>query len=286
MRANGQREPPRHRLLHDRRGRPGRRRRGGTVGLYHLAWEVPTLDELDEARDRLAAAGALVGCSDHGRQQEPLREGSRRPRVRGDVARARRSLGRGGARSDHPTARPRRRGGASGHGGSGVTARFDPDQPPHRRRGGARRGSPEHRRTAQLAPGRAASVGAPAVRGRSGWPAPRCARPSRASSSLGVIERRGNRAYVAEHLPELQPRAATSARSASARLFEVRRLVEVPDRRAGRGAGHRRAAGRDRRLAAAVPPDHDPRRVPLPRPRVPLGRRPRASTTRCWPRST
>lgn len=37
-----------------------------TVGLYHLAWEVATLDELVEMRDRLLAAGALVGQSDHG----------------------------------------------------------------------------------------------------------------------------------------------------------------------------------------------------------------------------
>jgi catechol-2,3-dioxygenase len=37
-----------------------------TVGLYHVAWEVPTLAELEELRDRLAAAGALVGASDHG----------------------------------------------------------------------------------------------------------------------------------------------------------------------------------------------------------------------------
>ena len=37
-----------------------------TVGLYHLAWEVATLEELAEMRDRLAAAGALVGASDHG----------------------------------------------------------------------------------------------------------------------------------------------------------------------------------------------------------------------------
>jgi catechol-2,3-dioxygenase len=37
-----------------------------TVGMYHLAWEVPTLDELVEMRARLAAAGALVGASDHG----------------------------------------------------------------------------------------------------------------------------------------------------------------------------------------------------------------------------
>ncbi|MGN9776456.1 VOC family protein [Micromonospora sp. H33] len=37
-----------------------------TVGLYHLAWEVDTLDELAATAQRLAAAGALVGTSDHG----------------------------------------------------------------------------------------------------------------------------------------------------------------------------------------------------------------------------
>ncbi len=36
-----------------------------TVGLYHLAWEVATLDELAAMRERLAEAGALVGASDH-----------------------------------------------------------------------------------------------------------------------------------------------------------------------------------------------------------------------------
>ena len=35
------------------------------VGLYHLAWEVGTLAELDEIRARLAGRGALVGASDH-----------------------------------------------------------------------------------------------------------------------------------------------------------------------------------------------------------------------------
>ena len=35
------------------------------VGLYHLAWEVGTLAELDEVRGRLADRGALVGASDH-----------------------------------------------------------------------------------------------------------------------------------------------------------------------------------------------------------------------------
>ncbi len=36
------------------------------VGLYHLAWEVPTLDDLEAHRVKLAAAGALHGASDHG----------------------------------------------------------------------------------------------------------------------------------------------------------------------------------------------------------------------------
>jgi len=38
----------------------------GSVGLYHLAWEVPTITDLAAARDVLAAAGALGGASDHG----------------------------------------------------------------------------------------------------------------------------------------------------------------------------------------------------------------------------
>jgi catechol-2,3-dioxygenase len=37
-----------------------------TVGMYHLAWEVPTLAELAAMRDRLREVGALVGASDHG----------------------------------------------------------------------------------------------------------------------------------------------------------------------------------------------------------------------------
>ncbi|MFI9385248.1 VOC family protein [Kutzneria sp. NPDC052558] len=37
-----------------------------TVGLYHLAWSVTTLTDLAEHADRLRAAGALVGASDHG----------------------------------------------------------------------------------------------------------------------------------------------------------------------------------------------------------------------------
>ncbi|MHB1488231.1 MAG: VOC family protein [Acidimicrobiales bacterium] len=37
-----------------------------TVGLYHLAWEVDTLAELERLAKLLTAQGALVGASDHG----------------------------------------------------------------------------------------------------------------------------------------------------------------------------------------------------------------------------
>ncbi|MEY2425320.1 MAG: hypothetical protein QOI61_892 [Actinomycetota bacterium] len=37
----------------------------GTVGLYHLAWEVDTLDELARLADELSRRGALSGASDH-----------------------------------------------------------------------------------------------------------------------------------------------------------------------------------------------------------------------------
>jgi catechol-2,3-dioxygenase len=36
-----------------------------TVGLYHLAWEVDTLHDLETLAAKLADAGALVGSSDH-----------------------------------------------------------------------------------------------------------------------------------------------------------------------------------------------------------------------------
>jgi len=36
------------------------------VGLYHLAWEVDTLAEMERLAARLSEAGALAGSSDHG----------------------------------------------------------------------------------------------------------------------------------------------------------------------------------------------------------------------------
>ena len=38
----------------------------GSTGLYHLAWEVPTIEALADAATELQKAGALGGASDHG----------------------------------------------------------------------------------------------------------------------------------------------------------------------------------------------------------------------------
>ncbi len=38
----------------------------GSVGLYHLAWEVPTIDDLAAAAGVLSTEGALAGMSEHG----------------------------------------------------------------------------------------------------------------------------------------------------------------------------------------------------------------------------
>ncbi|MDP8911095.1 MAG: VOC family protein [Actinomycetota bacterium] len=38
----------------------------GSTGLYHLAWQVPTIEDLAHAAGTLSQFGALVGASDHG----------------------------------------------------------------------------------------------------------------------------------------------------------------------------------------------------------------------------
>jgi catechol-2,3-dioxygenase len=40
--------------------------RPGATGLYHLAWQVETIDELVEAAVLLSQEGSLAGMSDHG----------------------------------------------------------------------------------------------------------------------------------------------------------------------------------------------------------------------------
>ena len=41
-------------------------KRRGAIGLYHLAWQVDTIDELEQARATLVNAGAHSGESSHG----------------------------------------------------------------------------------------------------------------------------------------------------------------------------------------------------------------------------
>ena len=47
-------------------GTAGGPKRRGAIGLYHLAWQVDTVDELVDARRVLIGAGAYTGESSHG----------------------------------------------------------------------------------------------------------------------------------------------------------------------------------------------------------------------------
>jgi catechol-2,3-dioxygenase len=47
-------------------GAPGGPKRRGAIGLYHLAWQLDTIDELADARRSLLDAGAFTGESSHG----------------------------------------------------------------------------------------------------------------------------------------------------------------------------------------------------------------------------
>ncbi|BAN04543.1 FadR/GntR family transcriptional regulator [Ilumatobacter coccineus] len=46
--------------------------------------------------------------------------------------------------------------------------------------------------------------------------------------SMGVVERRGNRSYVAEHLPDVVVEPNGDGKSFVAELFETRRVLELP----------------------------------------------------------
>ena len=47
-------------------GTAGGPKRRGAIGLYHLAWQLDTIDELAAARQALLEAGAYTGESSHG----------------------------------------------------------------------------------------------------------------------------------------------------------------------------------------------------------------------------
>ena len=59
----------------------------GSTGLYHLAWEVPQIEDLAAAAGVLSEAGALGGASDHGATkslygQDPVFNSVRDPAAR------------------------------------------------------------------------------------------------------------------------------------------------------------------------------------------------------------
>ena len=106
-----------------------RRRRGpaspagrGAVGLYHLAWEVDTLDELNRLAGVLQAKGALVGAPTTARPRRCTRR-TRRHRVRGELAGAGRPAGPAarGAHGPLDLAAEIARYGADTRGGMGVS---------------------------------------------------------------------------------------------------------------------------------------------------------------------
>ena len=69
------------------------RPRGG-LGLYHLAWQVDTIEELEQARQTLAELDALTGESSHGATKSVYAARPRRQRVRGHVDAPPRRVGR------------------------------------------------------------------------------------------------------------------------------------------------------------------------------------------------
>ena len=46
--------------------------------------------------------------------------------------------------------------------------------------------------------------------------------------SIGVVERRGNRAYIVEHLPDVVVAPSGDTKRFVAELFETRRVLEIP----------------------------------------------------------
>lgn len=73
--------------------------------------------------------------------------------------------------------------------------------------------------------------------------------------SMGVVERRGNRSYVVEHLPDVNFEAVDGRKHFVRQLFETRRLLELP--MIGLAAERATAEQREeiRQLAARFRPD-------------------------------
>ena len=246
---------------------PTQRRPGGAPSACTtIAWEVPTLDELAEMRDRPRAGRRPRRRQRSRRQQEPVRQDP------------------DGLEFEVMWLVPPERWGDEEHEAIIRPLDLDADRMPLRRRRGssvtARPGfSPIERRTVaeqirdrmlagsirtgDLAPGERRCRPNGCCARSSASPAPRCVRPCRVLVSSGVLERRGNRAYVSEHLPGIDLARSAGDEAQGHRPSAVR---DPP----GDRAADRRARGR-----SGPPMPSAPRSRPWPR-----GSRP------AWPSTT
>ena len=87
-------------------GEDAHRPPSGSVGLYHLAWEVWTIDELAAAAAALSAMRALTGASDHGAIKSVYGRDPDGIEFEIDLGRAPALLGRLRQARDGPSARP------------------------------------------------------------------------------------------------------------------------------------------------------------------------------------
>ena len=199
-----------------------RRRRPHSPGLYHLAWQVDTIDDLAAVRPRAQPAGALVGESDHGVMQEPVRQRPGRHRVRGHVAGAGGSLGRlrrQDADGPDSTSTPRSR---AGQRSTPPTGRI------------AQRPSRRAQRALEVGVGELVAVGRAARSGRTRWPARRAARRPvrRPSSSFGPNAGTGRNVGRCSTSPSVSANSALVTGSGAVRLTATRHLArqQVDDR--------------------------------------------------------
>ena len=260
--------------------------------MYHIAWAVNDLDELEAMRQKLAAAGALGGASDHGVNKslyaldpdglefevtwvvpphlwgDEEHEAIIRPLdLAGDADRFAPQLEADAAwhdtdATDHVGRRPLRAPRAP------HAARRDP-------RPAARVIDNGELRPGQVLPAERTlcaefNVARTSVR-----------EAIQSLVSLGYLERRGNRAYVVEHLPEVVVPRSTPARRRCASCSRPAGVIEVP---MAELAACRATPGQRAEIAAsgrALHARHAARRLPPPRPRVPLVDRVARAATSC-----
>ena len=204
-----------------------------TVGMYHVAWEVPSIAELIEARAALQAAGALVGESDHAVNKSLYAQD---PDGLEFEVMYLSPASEWGDEEHQAIIRPLdlesergARAHASGHRSEPVTTtrpRFGPVE----RRTLAEVIREQIQR--QILDG-ALPAGARLPSERELCDEFNVARTSVREAiqgliTVGLVERHGNRAYVAEELPSVGSTFFNDRRGRVKELFEVRRVIELP----------------------------------------------------------